>query len=86
VARSGPTEWRSILASALRLPDMSTSKGVKMGAVSVRGDPTQALNENRDRMWADEVSSARIMILDVSGKAPCKVASGNARRKLMHIE
>ena len=43
MARSGSTEWRSTLASALRVPDVSTSKWVKMGAVSVRGDPTQAV-------------------------------------------
>ena len=75
MARSGSSELRSILASALRLPDVSTPKWVKWALCQFRGDPTQALNKGPDRMWADEVSSARIVILDVGP---------NRRRLLLH--
>ncbi len=63
MARIGSSELQigtSIRTSTARC---GSPKWVKMGAVSVRGDPTQALNRDRDRMWADEVSSARIVIL-----------------------
>ena len=48
----------SILGIAIRVPDGNTSKLLKIASMSIFGAPTQALNKDSDRMWADEVSSA----------------------------
>jgi hypothetical protein len=48
----------SILGIAIRVPDVSTSKWVKIARLQVFGAPNEALNENSDHMWADEDSSA----------------------------
>jgi len=47
----------SILGIAIRVPDVTTSKWLKIGSVKIFGASTQALDKVSDRMWADEVSS-----------------------------
>ena len=48
----------SIFGIAIRVPDVSTSKWMKIASLSIVGAPTRALDKDSDRMWADEVSSA----------------------------
>ena len=48
----------SIFGIAIRVPDVSTPKWVKIASLQVFGAPTEALDENSDHMWADEDSSA----------------------------
>lgn len=53
----------STLGIAILVPEVSASKCLKIGNVRFLGAPTQALDNDGDRMWADEVTASAKVIL-----------------------
>lgn len=53
----------STLGIAILVPEVSASKCLKIGNVRFLGAPTQALDNDGDRTWADEVTASAKVIL-----------------------